>query len=345
MTIRVFENRIDFGNYSLIVDNIGISVRSANSTNAFGTFTAASIEAMNYPFQGTVAGFTSGGWLPNASNVIDKFPFANASTNAYDHGDMSVARIHTAEHSSIDNGYTSVGYTTPGATTTSIEKFPFAIASNALTVGNMATSKYGVGGHSSNTHGYVSAGFTGSVTAGIEKFSFAFELTSSSVGNVTQARYYVASHSSGTNGYVAGGGVPGLGNTIDKFPFATDANATDVGDILSASAYGFATGISSQHHGYLNGGGWPGTVSNVIQRFSFITNQNSVDIADLTAARYGACGTSSTVEGFVSGGATEPYTTQNIIDKFPFAASDGAYLCRDVGDLTQSRAWGRGQQD
>ena len=341
MTIRVYENRIDFGNYSLIVDNIGISVRAANS-NTFGTLTAASLEALNYPFQGTVAGFTSGGWLPPASNVIDRFPFANVVTNAYDHGDLSVARIHTGFHSSSEYGYTSGGYTAPGASSNVIDKFPFAISSNAVDVADITIAKFGVSGHSSNTHGYLSAGYTPAALTAIEKFLFASDTNATSVGNVTQARYYGTGHSSGTHGYTVGGL---SSNVIDKFPFAVDANSTDVGDILSATDYQISAGISSQHHGYVAGGGYPAGNSNVIQRFSFITNQNSVDIADLTAGRHGAAGVSSTVEGFVTGGATAPFTVQNIIDKFPFAASSGDYLSRDVGDLTQSRAYMYGQQD
>ncbi len=53
MTIRIYENRIDFGNYSLVVDNIGVSVKSSVS-NTMGTLTSGAIEALNYPFQGTV---------------------------------------------------------------------------------------------------------------------------------------------------------------------------------------------------------------------------------------------------------------------------------------------------
>lgn len=45
-------------------------------------------------FQGTVSGYTSGGFPP-ASNVIDKFPFAS-DANASDVGDLTVGRYGPA---------------------------------------------------------------------------------------------------------------------------------------------------------------------------------------------------------------------------------------------------------
>lgn len=340
MTIRIYDNRIDFGNYSLVVDNIGITVRTSNS-NVTATLTAVDIQYMNYPFQGTVAGFTSGGWQPPAYNVIDKFPFANAMGNAFDVGDLTQARCLLATQSSSIHGYTSAGYLGPPNTNV-IDKFTFAVNQNAIDVGDLTQGRYGPCGQSSNTAGYTSGGIVPGVTNVIDKFPFSVDTNASDVGDLTQARYYATGHSSTTHGYVAGGV---SSNVIDRFPFATNANASDVGDTLSSSAYQIASGISSQHHGYVTGGGWPGSNSNVIQRFSFITNQNSSDIGDLTAGRYGAAGSSSTVAGYTSGGATAPYTVQNIIDRFPFAASEGAYICTDVGDLTVARGYMSGQQD
>jgi hypothetical protein len=48
-------------------------------------------------FQGTIAGYTSGGEAQLGStttNIIDKFPFATDS-NATDVGDLTVARLYS----------------------------------------------------------------------------------------------------------------------------------------------------------------------------------------------------------------------------------------------------------
>ena len=62
-----------------------------------------------YTFQGTVAGYASGGGV-NATryNIIDKFPFAT-NANATDIGDLTVSRSLCRGQSSKLSGYTSGG--------------------------------------------------------------------------------------------------------------------------------------------------------------------------------------------------------------------------------------------
>ena len=48
------------------------------------------------PVQGTVAGFTSGGFAPPNVTTIDKFPFSQTSGTATDIGDLSQARSNQA---------------------------------------------------------------------------------------------------------------------------------------------------------------------------------------------------------------------------------------------------------
>ena len=109
-----------------------------------------------YTFQGTVAGYTSGGRFSpvgqgEASDVIDKFPFA---TNA---------------------NATNIGYLTSGG-------------------GAYGTGFPGVAGQSSETHGYSSGGniFVQSLQNIIDRFSFASDGNATDVGDLTQARAWAA---------------------------------------------------------------------------------------------------------------------------------------------------------
>lgn len=347
MTIRIFDNRIDFSNYSLIVTAKGISVNVTNS-NVTGAF-VSSFDYTNSPFQGTISGYTSGGLAsPTVFNVIDKFRFAT-NNNSLDVGDLTQARYLAAGQSSSVSGYTSGGYTPP---TNIIDKFPFAQNSNATDVGDLNAVRFGAAGQSSNTSGYTSGGFGAPPFTAVNtvyKFPFAIDLNSSSVGTLSQSRAYTSGQSSSTHGYTAGGTTATTGpaqvNTIDKFPFASDGTATDVGDLTSALAH--VASISSTNNGYAVGGGWTSTPIATVQRFSFITNQNSTAISSLTFGRYGSSGHSSETNGFVSGGFTAPpQTAQNSIERFPLDVgviiSSFAF---DVGDLTVSRGYTAGTQD
>ena len=70
------------------------------SDSADGTFSEVSIgtlkiriSSLTPPLQGTVAGFTSGGFTGSIRvTTIDKFPFSQTSGTATDVGDLSQAR-------------------------------------------------------------------------------------------------------------------------------------------------------------------------------------------------------------------------------------------------------------
>ena len=350
MTIRIFDNRIDFGNYSLIATAKGISVNVSNS-NTTAAF-VSSFDFTNSPFQGTNSGYTSGGFSsPTIFNTIDKFRFA-INNNSLDVGDLTQARYLAAGQSSSVSGYTSGGYAPPATPVNIIDKFGFAQNSNATDVGDLNAVRFGSAGQSSNTSGYTSGGFGAPPFTSVNtvyKFPFAIDLNSSSVGTLTQSRTYFSSQSSSTHGYSSGGRTttssPTNVNTIDKFPFASDGTATDVGDLTSVLA--LTGSASSTAHGYTMGGGQVAAIVATVDRFSFITNQNSTSVSSLTFGRYGSSGHSSETNGFVTGGFTAPpQTAQNTIERFPFDVgviiSSFAF---DVGDLTVSRGYTAGTQD
>ena len=307
-------------------------------------------------FQGTVAGYSSGGSPTSTSNrYIDKFPFAS-DTNSTVSGDIESFGTGTTGHSSSTHGYMA-----GGTSQTNLSKFAFATDTNATVVGNLRTdtgqrpSGYFAGaGISSPTFGYIAGGGSTAINT-VEKFPFAIDSGSSNVGDLLYAPRGGSGSSSTENGYVAGG-ISGISppttifNDINKFPFASDTNATDVGDLTQAR--NSAAGQSSVTHGYSSGGQIPAPntppVVNTIEKFPFATNTNATDIGDLTIGRGGfnmnAAGQSSTNSGYTTGGAIDfPITTvSNVIDKFPFSSDTNA---SDVGDLGIAGVQTAGNQD
>ena len=315
-----------------------------------------------YTFQGTVAGYMSGGdKIPSTPpiltyNIIDKFPFAT-NANATDVGDLTALKSSIAGQSSGTSGYVSGGDNV-------IEKFPFASNGNATDVGDLSVARFSATGQSSNVSGYASGGYSATPPVAvryrttIDKFPFATNSNATNIGALSQARRYAAGQSSTVSGYTSGGQAftpapPDLYvNTIDKFPFATDAGATDVGDMTRLTYTN--TGQSSDVSGYTSGGygrlppgtprpASPAAIRNIIDKFPFATNANATDVGDLTVSRQSVAGQSSTASGYTSGGyITGGGGASNVIDKFPFATDANA---TDVGDLSRLGSGETGLQD
>ena len=174
-------------------------------------------------------------------NVIDRFPFAVATTNATDVGDTSATKGGSTGNSSSDYGYV-VGGETPGPVSpvvyNVIERFPFAVATaNATDVGDLTATTTSTSGQSSAEYGFVTGG---------------------------------RSVSSPTSTYVT---------KIESYPFAsTTTNATSVGNLATSSSSGI--GVSSVDYGYHVGGIAPpgGSLTNYF-RFAFSSGTVSVTTA------------------------------------------------------------------
>ena len=156
----------------------------------------------------------------------------------------------------------------------------------------------------------------------------------------------------GGGGHVFGGSTSGYhsagtadfstnSNVIEKWPFSSDSNSTDVGDLTCARRQ--LSGQSSDAAGYTTGG--YGTVppfavkSNIIDKFPFASDGNATDVGDMTVGRIYTAGSSSSDNGYASGGNGTPYSS-NIIEKFPFASDSNA---SDVGDLITATQAAAGQ--
>ena len=302
------------------------------------------------PGQGSVSGYATGGLLHPSStwyNTIDKYPFSS-DANATDVGDLTQART-SAGVSSSSHGYTGGGWL-PGRSNV-IDRFPFSVDGNATDVGDLTLSISSMASAMSPTHGYYMGGYTSPpflLRNEIQRFPFAVATTNASdVGDLIQIVASSAGHSDESYGYRTGGRMPpadptyGASNIIERFPFAASStNSTDVGDLTQRVAtHG---GCNSETHGYTVGGTsevtTAGTVYNSIQKFPFASSANSTNVAALVSTLKEHSASSSTTNGYATGGATVANPLQksgtNVIQKFPFASDTNA---SDVGDLTIGR--------
>ena len=137
-------------------------------------------------------GYATSGYIDPSEayqNVIDKFPFASATTNASDVGDLTQERSFSTGTSGETHGYTAGGYA-PGGNSNVIDKFPFSSDGNATDVGDLTQARYLLaGGQSSGTHGYSSGGYIVPDVNVIDKFPFSADANATDVGDLTQARY------------------------------------------------------------------------------------------------------------------------------------------------------------
>lgn len=129
-------------------------------------------------------GYSVGGYTSAVINVIEKFPFADASANATDVGDMLGAGSSGSASSSDTHGYTA-GHQSPSQTNV-IQKYSFSSDGNSTDVGDLFESKSIGAGASSTTHGYKAGGSPATDT--IQKYSFATDGNATDVGNLAFAR-------------------------------------------------------------------------------------------------------------------------------------------------------------
>ena len=183
-------------------------------------------------------GYCSGG-APGNTNVIEKWAFASATTNATDVGDLTVGRGGSGSASSSNYGYHCCG----GPYTNIIDKYAYASDGNATDVGDTPATTNQNSGCQSDSTGYIVGGYRLNDALPysaniIWKFSFATDGNATDVGDLTQLVFGPSTSSSTTHGYRAGGnqGWP-ASNVIDKFSFATDGNAVDVGDLPNTKTY------------------------------------------------------------------------------------------------------------
>ena len=321
----VLPNDSDFIGGFAGIQNGTIFYRRSNTWNIIGKSITSP-----YSFQGSISGYSSGGFNnPLRLNIIEKFSFTSDG-NATDVGDLLDLVDNGAGVASSTHGYTSGGYSVTPAPTfydhkNLIEKYSFSSDGNSVDAGALRQINRYHHSASSDTHGYFTGGRERTAPTvytnlnDIQKFSYSRSSNTTDVGDLNVLdNYNHAGCSSSSHGYTVGGiPNPSRGNVIEKFPFATDANASDVGDLTISTDS--RSGQSSTTHGYRT------SSTNTIEKFSFSTDGNATDVGDTIDANLNVGGNSSTTHGYGNDGLN--------IEKFPFSVDANS---TDVGDLTVS---------
>ena len=173
-----------------------------------------------------------------------------------------------------------------------------------------------------------------------EKYSFTSNGNSTGLSDLSQRKRIGTGFNSSTNGYTSGGlddaGSGSVYATGSKWAFSNDNNiSTGYGTVSFASA-----GSSTGDAGYAFGGyrrtntgtysqADNGAASSVIEKQTF-SNDNIANsgVSALHAKGYSSCSVSSSHIYAAHG------LTNNVLQKFPFAASSGT--CTAVGDMVNS---------
>ena len=307
MTIKIFPDRIQIGNFNLFEGNGGLQFD--------GEARAENFQEINSPHYGTVAGFVLGGYGGGGfERTINRFAFSSEVPVSTTPNALSFAKGVNAGLSSETEGYAYRGANSnpPDAPLyPRIERHPFA-APYPFTVVGTATTPVNQTSWSTSEKGFVTS------PSGFETFAFSSSSTSATPsgtlgpGGIPQSSC-VGGQSSGTHGYATG---VYIGNPIYKFPFAVPITAVDVGDLTQGRSNPAAT--SSPTYGYSSGGYAVPNV-NTIDKFPFAAETNASDVGDLNSPMNITCGWSSQTHGYQMG-----QLSVSAFSKWPFATDTNA---------------------
>jgi hypothetical protein len=304
----------------------------------------------------------------NNSNNIESFDFASVTTSVSG-GTISNIAEHSS-HSDVSDGFISGGE--PGAPLSSfylaVDKFPmanpFVSATNvgslniAQPTNNDPNWSYSGMSDKTNRYGHI-VGFPGYptlqvspfITTKISKFSFVNSFLHQEVGDV--ASLFVTGGplqgaqgiSAPIYGYVTGGF--GITTKIDRYSFVSSGNTTNVGTLSSSSTSKDEASLSDENNGFIAGETLiPSVKTANIKSFPFASENVSTTVETLTFGRGAAAGSSSSTDGYVSGGQKNPpgpipSLFIGNIEKFPFVSFSPAV---GVGTLINNAAYRGGHQ-
>lgn len=190
-----------YANRSNVIDRFPFAT-DTNATDV-GNLTDGRWNAAGH--QSNTHGYTSGGGQGaynegySYTNIIDKFPFAVATANATDVGDLIDVIQGAAGQSSFTDAYRSGGiqsgypYGPTFKFVNEIDKFPFATDTNATDTGDLQEANKNTTGFSSNVSGYTAGGnlspSSTNYTNRIQKFPFSSAFTTAAdVADLALAR-------------------------------------------------------------------------------------------------------------------------------------------------------------
>ena len=167
----------------------------------------------------------------------------------------------------------------------------------------------------------------------IVKFDFASPVAGTDVGELSAARRGLNTGSirDKTAGFAMGGTNPPSGTTydsIDRFTFAAPSTVADAGEFTAGAHQGSGSSTSGDH-GFVFGGYFPSPGASLDQqtKLAFSAPYPQSDNGELSAGTDNCAGHSDTTFSYRTGG----YPANDIIERFPFAATSGTYS--DVGNL------------
>lgn len=131
--------------------------------------------------------------------------------------------------------------------------------------------------------------------------------------------------------------IVGGSESLNPYDLRLKIKSTGLSNASFNSVNGRILEFQGDVSGYSSGGYNP--YLNTIDKFSFSSDGNATDVGDLPTGVFGGMGSSSTTDGYSSGGASFPGPGTNRIDKFPFASDTNA---TNVGTQTSLRYYGAG---
>ncbi len=279
-------------------------------------------------------GLFGGGGSGGNTNIISYITISTTS-NAYDFGDLSVARRGISACSSSVRGIFAgqlggniIDYVTISST------------GNALDFGDLVVNRFGAGAASNSVRGLFAGGYQPTGTIFAQSIDF---ITIASLGNASNFGDMIdkitgsSGVASSTRAVFLGGckaeSPTGVFNTIQYVTITTTGNAQDFGDLTQARDFGGA--FSNSVRGILGGGDTetPATnnETNTIDYITISSLGDATDFGDLTLIRQRISGCCSSTRGIFGGGLTPGYV--NTIDYVTIMSTGNA---QDFGDLTTS---------
>jgi len=246
--------------------------------NAYGTSAPSDASSSFSPVEAVhvlVAG------LGDFTNAIDRFNI-NASSDATDFGDMTVARSAGA----VIGGSTRTIFCGGRDGSSQYNTMDFvnpASAGNATDFGDMTAAKQIPAASGSSTRGLLAGGEGGGSTNVIEFITIASAGNASDFGDLDEPLIMVAGLSSPTRSVTTGGGSNNgsYRNTIQYVTIASAGNASDFGDLTEGKSNHASCSNSTRG---LTAAGFNGSShSNVIDYITIASTGNATDFGDLTS--------------------------------------------------------------
>jgi len=273
--------------------------------NAYGTSAPSDASASFTPVEAVhvlVAG------LGSYTNAIDRFNI-NASSNATDFGDLSLARSGGAAIGAATRIVFVGGRNADTAHFNTMDYVNPTSAGNATDFGDLTESRKIPAAFGNSTRGIMAGGEGNTSTVTMDYITIANTGNASDFGDLSEASTQTAGFASPTRGVRTGGSANnGSAQTIIEYvTIANTGNVTDFGDLTAGRVN---LGAASSATRGLSGGGFTGSNSDIIDYVTIASTGNASDFGDLSFARSKVRAASSLIKAvFIIPGQTTDIVT------------------------------------